>query len=366
MGSELNPVVPAKDMWLNSGLIGANSYCVLSDGEEYAASFLEEDVDAIFRSGSEKHFVRLIGKKDKNEVWFVPFGGSSRNVERFAEIVDKVQSELLGMKGFIFPFDLISTRDYSVYKFGDLISGYVVFPYDRSKYYPIRKALMVSDAPRWALSLSLFRRLRELHSLGLALNGFSREQVRVEKGTNEVVLCLNEYTTMLDQFNAKHRLNSFLAIPDATEAKVREAGKRLSGNTRDIFSAAVLSFYLLHYSHPFIGNAFGSVIRQQYLTFYQNKPTYLFDPEGNNTPNNLQYGVEIRRQWQRTVPELKKLYSELFLAVSHPERFSWDEGAAEWMSIDRWIACLEKDAAANDNELSLSHYPFESERLHQV
>lgn len=89
----------------------------------------------------------------------------------------------------------------------------------------------------------------------------------------------------------------------------------LDGRVRDIFSAAVIAFYLLFYTHPFIGEEYSHLMREQYLEYFQSRPVFLFDAGGHNGTGHHQFGAEITAQWWRAQPELRQLFSDFFAAL---------------------------------------------------
>lgn len=374
MSSDFKNLIPNRGERFNSCLIGANSYQMLSDKNIYETAFLEENVDKNHRNGAEQRYavIRSGGEPEHIREWLILFDLNAEDMERLAQNIEIIQAKYLCRQGFIWPFDLIWSKFDAAG--GGSLKGYVVFPYDRARFYPIRQYLMDSSVPRWKLSLSLFKRIKELHGYDITLNGFSREQVRVERSTNEIWLCLNEYITKLPEKTSNHRLNSFLGIPDAIEERAKASGKIFMGKIRDIYSAAVLSFYLLFYVHPFVGRAYIEMLPEQHITLYNRKPVYIFDPspvytfgspEGN-TLANLQFDHEIRQQWERAIPELKALFNGIFIGISHPEELDKNYEQYDWFNIDKWIECLEKDAAVNDNENSRSVFLFDAEVQRRV
>lgn len=278
-------------------------------------------------------------------------------MERFLSAVEYSHDNYLGTPGFVFPLDVVQN---------DSMCAFVQYPIDREISQTIRTFMPNVYSPRWEIALSLFRRVAQLHEMGLTSNGISREQMRVFPENNEVTIWFNETLSFLSGSEDPKRVTrhmGFLSIPVATEKKCQDMGRSISGQHRDVFSAAVTAFYLIMHSHPFVGTAFWKIVRSDYLSSYQNWPRYILEPGTDNDPGNQMLSRAITGQWERTTSDLKKLFNRIFLAVTHPE--TWDEDAEYW-DPQVWIQALEADAAVNDNESSRGEYYFENEMDHLV
>ncbi|MEG1879360.1 MAG: hypothetical protein RR211_06975, partial [Pseudoflavonifractor sp.] len=76
---------------------------------------------------------------------------------------------------------------------------------------------------------------------------------RVDRATHEVFIGPDEMASCFDQSPEHARQGGYLSIPRALEQRATACKQALQGQQRDIFSAAVLAFYLLFYTHPFVG-----------------------------------------------------------------------------------------------------------------
>ena len=150
-------------------------------------------------------------------------------------------------------------------------------------------------------------------------------------------------------------------MPQVVEQQLEKNGIVLDGRVRDIFSAAVIAFYLLFYTHPFIGEEYSHLMREQYLEYFQSRPVFLFDAGGHNGTGHHQFGAEITAQW-RAQPELRQLFSDFFAALCAGQI---DENAP-WNDTENWVRCLLEDAAVNDNDKSRTSYELELEKFHLV
>ena len=64
-------------------------------------------------------------------------------------------------------------------------------------------------------------------------------------------------------------------------------------------------------------------------------------------------------QWEQTVPALKSLFDQIFLAVTHPEK-NWDNNMACW-DPKQWIEALTLDMETNKNASSIIAHAFTNE-----
>lgn len=268
------------------------------------------------------------------------------------DVLEQIQMGRILREGFFWPFDLVRS---------DEMQGYVLHPFSMDAYPSVRRFLPSSDTPRWTIAVHLFRRIGQLHREGLTLNGFGRDQVRVEYGTNQVYLVPGETISRVSQIGAAFR-GDFLSVPQVVEQQLEKNGIVLDGRVRDIFSAAVIAFYLLFYTHPFIGEEYSHLMREQYLEYFQSRPVFLFDAGGHNGTGHHQFGAEITAQWWRAQPELRQLFSNFFAALCAGQI---DENAP-WNDTENWVRCLLEDAAVNDNDKSRTSYELELEKFHLV
>ncbi|HIW94332.1 MAG TPA: hypothetical protein H9868_07310 [Candidatus Flavonifractor merdipullorum] len=347
---------PSAGSWINSCLVSANSYKILSNEEETAASCLESGEAGIERLGGEHHYARVAASQDKQEAWMVLFEANAPEMHRLSQVLEEVQVHQLYQNGFFWPFDLTWDR---------AVKGYLIHPIDTVRFQPIRSFLGKVDAPRWQLSQSLFQRLDTLHTAGLSLGGFAREQVRVDTVSQQVCFWPSETCAQSRQETKGYRKGGYLCIPQTLTQKAADCGWPLDGQIRDLFSAAVLSFYLLFFTHPFVGSAYWSLMRESYKVQYQNYPDYIFDPEGNNHLGFLDFEQEILKQWNRTIPELRSLFDGLFLEVLHPDTAEHDPHAPHW-NASRWAELLALDFQTNGAPEMQSKYPFEMIKNYQV
>lgn len=336
----------------NSCLISANAYRVLSSELEFQQAWLEEITDNI-RQRPGHRYMRACTERDKTELWMVPFVSNEQQLLNLQEAMEYVQCNVLGKPHFHFPFDVIEEDDYT---------AVVMRPLNRNATAPIRKYLPDAYAPRWTLSKSIFHRIQQLHTMGLTSNGISREQLRVTESTWEVDIWLNHTLRLTDAPDTGMRHEGFGSLPVKTETTCRQCGKTITGVQRDIFSAAIWTFYLIMYNHPFLGSTFSPLSRDEYLPKYLHAPVYIMDPQGTNKLSNQLFDREVEKQWEATVPELKKLFDGIFMAATYPETH-WNP-TDPWWNDQAWLEAIEADAKVNDNPNSQSAYKFNNYLYH--
>lgn len=339
-----------------SRIFGDRSYQVVSSEADFPGAVLEDIADVNRRIPVDCFMTVSPGFPGK-KVIMVPFSGNEEHLELLLTAMDEVMTCCMGTPGFVFPEDVVSMDG----QYACVLSGRM-----RDWGRPLRDLTPSVDGPRWEAAISLFQRVKELHDLGLTSNGFSREQLRYDPDSGEVVLRLNH--TMCLQKDSKrddvlcHR--GFLAMPEATVLGCWNRGVSIGGYHRDIFSAAVAAFYMLTYGHPFTGRAFSNINRSDYLNYYHSVPMYVMDPDSENTLGNKALDDMTRERLEQMPSSLRRLFDELFLAVSRPQTH-WFEKLSCW-DVERWLRALREDKEKNDLESKRVKYNFAASVYHLV
>ncbi len=342
---------------VNSCLIGANTYRVHSTEEEFLGSFVDESSNTAYQPIGHS-YMKVITPGDDRELWMVPFAMGEGEFIRFRDLIEEVRQHYLGKPHFCFPFDLVNEQQQK---------AYLIRPIHRQKTLPIRKYMPDSFAERWKIAGSLFRRLLELQKMGLTSNGISREQLRICPETNEVTLWLNQTLGKIEDSTLSGnflRHEGFLSIPTYTEDSCKKLGFSINGTHRDIYSAAVVAFYLIMYTHPFIGTGFNSLVRDDYLINYQHFPIYIMMGNEKNYVGKQEFGRIVTEQWNRTVPALQDLFDRIFKGITDPEKY-WNPDDPCW-DLRKWLEAIRLDAEKNDNEASHTDFCFLNVQYHQV
>lgn len=339
------------DYRINSCMIGSESYRVVDEDNVFDNNLIEEITNAVRQEPGNAYVAVQNGSH--GQLWMVPFQATESQLDRLLDAMELVHTNYLGEEKIYFPLDVVSS--------GDSLA-YLMKPLDRESTKPIRTFMPCEEGPRWQIAISLFRRVQRLQELGLTSNGISREQLRCSALTGDVSIWLNHTLSLLEgseSADVSNRHKGFLSIPDHACNICAQRNLPISGSQRDVYSAAVTAFYLILHIHPFIGCDFFSRVRQDYLTYYQNQPKYILEPDTTNHPGNLILSSMTQLQWEQTVPALKSLFDQIFLAVTHPEK-TWDNNMACW-DPKQWIEALTLDMETNKNASSIIAHAFTNE-----
>lgn len=345
------------DYRINSLLMGSNCYRSVSGEDDFKKSLVEE-ITAPMRQTPGRCYMQARMDGSNDALWMVPFTMGETRIHVLLDAMEKAMRYHTGSAYIRFPLDIAANETKKVL---------LMRPIDRNVYVPLRTYMPAIDAPRWKIASSLFRQVQQLRQMEITSNGLSREQLRVNTQNFEVTIWLNETMSLLKQSRDPGlvtRHTGFFSIPDKTEEICRRNNILIDGGQRDVFSAAVAAFYLIMYTHPFVGSTYYGLMRSQYLSLYQVDPQYIMEAGTENTPGNQMLSRAVRNQWSHTVPQLKDLFDGLFLAITHPEQH-WDENAPYW-DPQVWIQALDADAQANDNAESRVPFRFENEIYHMV
>lgn len=344
------------DRCIGSRLIGGNIYTVLSTEEEYETSLLEEILDPV-RQRAGRKYLRVRAQSDGTEFWMVPIEMKQEQTERFLDAVEELMTSGSGGEKILAPVDVVSDGE---------VTGYLIRPIDRTVLRSLRSLMPAVSGRQWRTACSLFSAVKQLHSLGLTSNGFSREQVRV-CADGEIVLWLSDTVSSVegtDDSECAVCHEGFLSLPVAVEKACGQEGIGIDGRKRDLFSAAVSAFYLILHSHPFVGSAFNGLLREDYLLTYLHMPRYIMATDTDNGLGNQKLGRFVAERWGQTAPALKRLFDQMFSVIDHPELMVDDE--AECWNPDRWVDALQEDEARNSEAVSRMEINFKNEAYHLV
>ena len=322
----------------NSCLVGSQWYQLAPNEEDGQEHLIEEIFNKVRQTSAVPYVPILSG--DGEKLWMTYFRGDTDQVDELLEAMEHIQSNCAGEGNMVFPVDVVIGQD-----------GYgcVFQPIDREQTKPLRAFMPCEDGPRWKIGLELFRRVKQLHAMGLTSNGISRSQLRCNPVSGAVTLWLNHTVAAAGQGTAQRLDDSdcFFRIPDFTVDICVQKGDPVRSEQRDIFSAAVAVFYILLHTHPFIGSDFFDRPRSEYEVHYRNEPKYIFEPYTTNCPGNMALDSMTLMQWDQTVPQLKKLFDQLFMAVTAPAQ-NWRSDLACW-DLNQWIEALLLDQEKNMN-----------------
>lgn len=265
--------------------------------------------------------------------------------EELLTIIEESQAEYLYDRRYLWPLDCVS---------GQNRFGYILKKYHDSQYAGIAEFFVKPFAERWKLSYKLLMTVGKIHASGFALNGITREQVKVDRGNGDILIYPGFYLSRVDTCRYDNSRQGFFLIP----GKLREEGWDVfNARKHDIFSVVSMIFYLLFYTHPFIGGKFWPYPHDQYYAQYCNYPEYIFAKNSGNCLQNLEFDNVITDQWERTYPPLKGLFNELYEEICSAGK---RRSHIDVWNLSYWLEAVKKDAAINDNPRSRPDFPFET------
>lgn len=292
---------------VNSCITGANSYYISGEERELEPGIEPHRLDRA-------HHYREITSFGSGSRWWLVCNqeeGQKNALAQLRSLLMSRQGDLFGWPHVFWPVDMIYAED---------CSGWVIHPIDETRYEPIQRFLFRQrrDADQLSvarLALSLFSRLRELHEANLTLNGFRRDQVRVDRKNRTV--CIWPGATAADTRTSAENIipskNGFLSVPTRGENLLMLVvqNTREMGQMRDIFSAGVLAFYLLYHIHPFVGSRFWELSQEEYLSAFHQRPSFIFAKDTDNPLHVQDFEVAITQRWNKTPTEITKLFQDL-------------------------------------------------------
>lgn len=344
MESLSTPVGFPAGIWLNSCCFGANRYEVKTPPqflEPGAEAFADTDYQTCFQQA-----VSLEGGSRFRLFETEPGEGLDRWL---TEVFERMLPIRPNDPDLLLPLDIVTDGSHCAAVFREEQPGCV----------PIRPYLSTPDAPRWRLAISLFNRLRSLHGAGFCGDGFPRQQILVDPNRWEVRLLIGRSLRLPGDRSMPHLrrpASDFLFLPEKTLQTLEENGLPADGVLRDVFSAAVIAFYLLYYTHPFVGSAFRELTRPDMLPLYHDAPSFVFDPKGSNRLTMFDFERDSVSRWEQTMPALRALFEDLFCAVGT----YGGQPADDTLSAAAWINALQEDEAKNSGETVTENYPFET------
>ncbi len=328
---------------LISVLYGANRYIAFRELNEELES--EGQTRRLNPSNAELSGIRVRGIYERKEALF--FAAPDLLSAQWKDLIltiEAVQAELLYNRKIMFPLDCVQ---------GNMVKGVVVRDPNLAEYENIDVHFVKPDSPRWDISAKLVQTVKKIHGCGVAMNGFERNQIWVSKKKNEILVFPGYYLTDCKTKRCDGEREGYFLLPRVVRDR---NSNELTAEQQDVFSVAVMTFYLLFYTHPFIGGKFWEYSTEDYYPQYSNNPEFIFDDQGGNQLKNLEFDEIIKNQWARTTERLKSMYKQLFAEVcgngSNCKDTIWD--------LDEWRKAFKEDAATNDNDSSRPSFPFQT------
>ena len=115
---------PEAGRWVNSYLVGANAYKIMSTPEE-AQQLLLDDSGDFLQTGTEHHYIQVRCRNENKPLWLVPFRVKREELLRVSERAGADSDGTNPAGGFFWPFDLVRS---------DEMQGYVLHPFSMDAY----------------------------------------------------------------------------------------------------------------------------------------------------------------------------------------------------------------------------------------
>lgn len=120
---------PEAGRWVNSYLVGANAYKIMSTPEE-AQQLLLDDSGDFLQTGTEHHYIQVRCRNENKPLWLVPFRVKREELLRVSDVLEQIQMGRILREGFFWPFDLVRS---------DEMQGYVLHPFSMDAYPSVRR-----------------------------------------------------------------------------------------------------------------------------------------------------------------------------------------------------------------------------------
>jgi eukaryotic-like serine/threonine-protein kinase len=225
---------------------------------------------------------------------------------------------------FIWPIELVEAK-------GEASFGYLMlvrpqnFKPARSLLGPAARRIDPSLAARTMACLNIAEGFLQLHAKGFCYQDINLNNLYFDAITGAVSICDNDNVDVNGMPGAIYGTRKFMA-PEI----VRREG--LPNTATDLFSMAVLFFYLLHSWHPLEGRREFEVMildADEELKLYGTQPLFIFDPnDDSNGPIAGVHDIAVRR-WNSLSESMRKLFTRSFTAGLSPGKRVVE---TEWLS----------------------------------
>jgi DNA-binding helix-hairpin-helix protein with protein kinase domain len=262
--------------------------------------------------------VDLLGAGGQGAVYTVDIDGSRFALKWYHDSIVQVDKTLRARLSraigvgpptdrFLWPIDLVEVANSGSF-------GYVM-PLRQSEYAGMRG--LISRPPN-RLELPLAKRLLvchsvahnflELHSRGFCYQDINFGNIFLNPGSGDVVICDNDNVDIDGMDASVFGTRKFMA----PEVVMRRA---LPSTKTDLFSMAVLFFYILHGWHPLDGRREAGIQimdSSAEVGLYGSSPVFLFDPaDGSNGPVP-NFHEPIVARWNSLTPAIRALFVKSF------------------------------------------------------
>lgn len=273
-----------------------------------------------------------LGAGGQGEVYSVEKNGITYALKwYYAKSATKNQKDILDnliMKGkpndsFLWPQDLIYKKQGEPF-------GYIM-PLRPENYKGIIDMMKRRAEPSFEAlcraAFNLTKGYRDLHSMGYCYRDISFGNVFFNPDTGDVLICDNDNVSYDGAVSGVYGTARFMA-PEIVNGKAKP-----STNT-DLFSLAVLLFYMFMLNHPLEGKLEANIKCLDYLAMnrlYGTHPVFIFDP--NDTSNRPLEGYQDNAliYWKIYPKQLRDMFTKAFTVGIHEPNKRVTE--AEWLDV---------------------------------
>ena len=286
------------------------------------------------RGGRLGRVSQLLGAGGQGAVYAADLGGARFAVKWFhpsyAEVDQELRPRLLRAiergapnDAFLWPIDLVEIAGQSSF-------GYLMRLRDPD-YAGMRELIArpparlgPSLAVRANICLRIAESFLELHASGFCYQDVNLGNVFFHPASGEILICDNDNVDIDGAPASVYGTRKFMA-PEIVRRETMPSSRS------DLFSMAVLFFYVLHAWHPLDGRREAAVAVLDAATetdLYGVHPRFLFDPVDNSNGPVAGMHEPIVARWQALPPALRALFVRSFTAgLHHPGRRVQE---AEW------------------------------------
>ncbi len=169
-------------------------------------------------------------------------------------------------------------------------------------------------AVRARTCLSLAEAFLHLHARGLCYQDINFGAVFVEPLSGEICICDNDNVDVNGAPASVYGTKKFMAPEIVRGEHMPDAGT-------DLYSMAVMFFYVLHAWHPLEGRAEYEVAlmdEEEELRLYGTQPRFIFDPDDGSNGPVAGFHDAIVRRWRSLSAGVRRLFVQAFTAGLRP------------------------------------------------